>query len=136
MYQTVEKVRAHASVKCAWLGCVCGILLALLLWFLCAVGISSGWIGQGREAFYGRGILLASCVLAGAVSAGKREPGMRLRVMITGGAMLLFLILLAVATNDASVINISQLWNLLTIAAGLLLGLLITGKRRRRKRRR
>lgn len=126
--------RALRNALLAGLG---GAVLTLLLVLLAALLCKNGWLRQGREAFWARGALLLASLLAGIAASGKAKSGKLVCGGAAGGVLLFFVIILSLLSGNSTPINISLLWNVLTVLCGVFAGTVLTarGGRRQRKRR-
>lgn len=128
---TAERRSARRAVL-AGLGAAAGMLLLVLLEAaLCA----AGRLPQGREALWARLALLLASAAAGLVAAGGVKTGKLTYAVMTAGALSLFVIILGLLCESSTLINISLLWNLLTVLCGVFAGTMLTACRRRRRRR-
>lgn len=114
-----------------------GAALALLLILLEALLCKSGWLQQGREALWARGALLLASFAAGAAASGRAKSGKMACGGVACGVLLFFVIILSLLSGNSTPINISLLWNVLTVLCGVFAGTVLTARsgRRHRKRR-
>ncbi len=128
---TAERRSARRAVL-AGLGAAAGVLLLVLLEAaLCA----AGRLPQGREALWARLALLLASAAAGLVAAGGVKTGKLTYAAMTAGVLSLFVIILGLLCESSTLINISLLWNILTVLCGVFAGTMLTARRRRRRRR-
>lgn len=127
-----EERRSVRRAVLAGLGAAAGVLLLVLLEAaLCA----AGRLPQGREALWARLALLLASAAAGLVAAGGVKTGKLTYAAMTAGVLSLFVIILGLLCESSTLINISLLWNILTVLCGVFAGTMLTARRRRRRRR-
>ena len=122
--------------RCALAGGV-GLLTAGIVLLLLSAVLADQILPQGREGLAARGALLLGSAAAGFLSCRKMTEGKLLPALVSAGMMTVFLLFLGIFTTDTSVLNMSMLLDVICVIFGVLIGLLCTGARRgRRKRRR
>ena len=115
---------------------VIGVALALILMFTAAVCMEHLILPQSSALLAGKMILLLSALCAAYLACVKGEGSRAVRAGISAAVLLIFVVFAAVLTKNSSVFNMSLLWNFLCVICGAALGLLLTARRPKRRRRR
>lgn len=113
-----------------------GVALALILMFAAALCMEHLILPQGSALPAGKIILFLSALCAAYLACVKGEGNRAARAGISAAVLLIFVVFAAVLTKNSSVFNMSLLWNFLCVICGAALGLLVTARRPKRRRRR
>ena len=113
-----------------------GVALALILMFAAALCMEQLILPQGSALPAGKIILFLSALCAAYLACVNGEGNRAARAGISAAVLLIFVVFAAVLTKNSSVFNMSLLWNFLCVICGAALGLLVTARRPKRRRRR
>lgn len=113
-----------------------GVALAVILLAVAALCMEQLILPQNSAVLVGKIILFVSALCAAHLSCAKGEGGKAARAGVSAAAILVFVIIAAVLTKSSSVFNMSLLWNLLSVICGAVMGLLLTVRHPKRRRRR
>lgn len=122
-----------------WRACAAGLAgaaLAAILLVVAALCMERLILPQSSAAPAGRIILFLSALCAAYFSCVKGEGSRAARAVVSAAVILVFVLFAAVLIESSSVFNMSLLWNLLCVTCGAALGLVLTARRPRRRRRR
>ena len=113
-----------------------GVALALILMFAAALCMERLILPQGSALPAGKIILFLSALFAAYLACVKGEGSRAARAGISAAVLFIFVVFAAALTKNSSVFNMSLLWNFLCVICGAALGLLVTARRPKRRRRR
>lgn len=113
-----------------------GVALAVILMFAGALCMEHLILPQSSAAPVGKIVLFISALCAAYISCVKGEGSRAARAGVSAATLLIFVVLAAVLTKSSSVFNMSLLWNLLCVISGAAVGLVLTARRPKRRRRR
>lgn len=113
-----------------------GVALAFILLIVAALCMERLLLPQSSTVLVGKIVLLLSAFCAAYLACVKGEGSRAARAGVSAAVLLVFVLLAAVVTKTSSVFNLSLLWNFLCVISGAGLGLILTVRRPKRRRRR
>lgn len=133
--KTVNKSELDPLRRACVAGAI-GVALAVILMFVAALCMERLLLPQSGAVPVGKIILFLSAFCAAYLACVKGEGSRAARAGVSAAVLLVFVLLAAVLTRSSSVFNMSLLWNFLCVISGAALGMILTARRPKRRRRR
>ena len=133
--KTINKIERNPLCRACIAG-LAGVALAVILLFAAALCMEQLILPQSGAVLVGKIVLFLSAFCAAYLASVKGEGSRAARAGVSASFLLVFAVFTAVLSKNSSVFNMSLLWNFLCIICGAALGLLLTARRPKRRRRR